>query len=101
MNSDDETSTSHYYLLTSFGLSLILYLLYLELNPKLGNIWIRYDENNIRRIGWHSITGLIDFTIYPLKNFRMWFPKFWDLNPFISLSFVTTIIYWTTQYFNR
>ena len=52
-----------------------IYALYLEINPDMGNIWIRGD--------YLSPRGLINVIIYPLKYLRMWYPDMWDIICFI------------------
>jgi hypothetical protein len=52
-----------------------IFVLYLELNPSMGNIWIRDNHFTPR--------GIINVIIYPLKNIRMWYPDMWDINFFI------------------
>lgn len=49
-----------------------IFTLYLELNPSMGNIWIRNDHFSPR--------GLLDVIIFPFKNARMWYPDMWDIN---------------------
>ena len=53
-----------------FLISLLIYLAYLELSPGLGNIWFRYNSNNIRCI---NILGAISMILYPLKNLTFWY----------------------------
>ena len=48
-----------------FLLSLIIFLSYLEISPNLGNIWYRFNSDNIKVI---NINSIIQFIIYPLKN---------------------------------
>jgi len=57
----------------------LLYLLYVQFSPQMGNIWWRND--------YFSPMGGIHLMIYPLKEIQMWFPEFWDINYFIWLLF--------------
>ena len=66
--------------------SFILYIAYIELSPKLGNIWLRKDALGIRRL---SLIGLKDFLLYPLKQYRVWYPNLWDLNVFVSVPLIS------------
>jgi hypothetical protein len=63
-------------------LSIIIYLLYLELNPKITGIWLRRDSENCLRI---TFNGLWKFIKYPFQNIKMWYPNLWDMNVFISI----------------
>lgn len=45
---------------------------YLELNPRMGNIWIRD--------GHFSPIGIINVMKYPFQNLRMWHFDMWDIN---------------------
>jgi len=70
--------------------SLIIYVLYLEINPKIRGIWIRPNSEGNYVISFY---GLYDLFIYPFKNIKMWFPMMWDMNVYISIGFITFIIY--------
>ena len=85
---DDDTNQIRYFLLLNF-FSFMLYLLYLEINPRLTNIWLRKDSDNIRRL---SLGGLKDFLLYPLKEYRVWYPQLWDLNVFVSVPLISFTI---------
>ncbi len=73
-----------------FLLSFIIFLLYLELSPKLGNIWYRLNSENIKVI---NISSIINFLIYPLHNINFWYINNWDLN-FIIYYFITKFIFY-------
>lgn len=70
------------YLTQGAFLGLILFILYLELSPKLGNIWFRYASNGERQIQPES---LLHFLSYPFKDTLFWKPENWDLN-FVVMS---------------
>ena len=72
------------------SISFIIYLLYLEINPKITGIWIRKDSFNNNII---SIGSLWNFIIYPFKEIKLWYPSLWDLNIFISIPLITGLIY--------
>jgi len=61
-------------------LSLIVYLLYLEFSPKLGNILFRINSENVKVFNLNSTLNMIT---YPLKNITFWYIENWDLNFFI------------------
>lgn len=77
---DNENNSK--YLTQGAFLGLILFILYLELSPKLGNIWFRYASTGEREIQPES---LLHFLSYPFKNGLFWKPENWDLN-FIVMS---------------
>lgn len=70
--------------------SLIIYLTYLELSPGLGNIWFRFNADNVRVI---NIMGALNMIIHPLKNLTFWSIENWDLNFFIYYIFLCFINY--------
>ena len=62
----------------------ILYLLYVQFSPQMGNIWWRND--------YFSPLGAIKIIVYPLYEIKMWNIEFWDINYFIWL--LIGIIFW-------
>ena len=50
-------------------LSVIIWILYLEINPELGNIWIRTDHTGDRKVNLYNI---IIFITESLKVSKMW-----------------------------
>ena len=60
---------------TCFG--FLGFLLYLELNPKLTNIWFRIGSDGKRHFNLNSI---VHFMSYPFKGTLFWQPENWDLN---------------------
>ena len=97
MEIDDNNSRYKYYIFLNMT-SLLLYLSYIELSPKLGNIWLRKDALGIRRL---SLTGLKDFLLYPLKQHRVWYPNLWDLNVFISVPLMSMCLDLIIKYLYR
>ena len=53
----------------------LLYLLYIQFSPQMGNIWWR-DGN-------FTPMGAIKVILYPLKEIKMWNIGMWDINYFI------------------
>ena len=53
-------------------ISFIIYCCYLEFSPKLGNILLRYDSNNIKRF---CIGNVFNMIMYSLKNIHFWYIK--------------------------
>ncbi len=65
-----------------FILYLIFFALYLELNPKMTNVWYRIGSDGNRHV---QLWNLIDFIIKPFQKKEFWYPTFWDLNFFIGV----------------
>ena len=57
----------------------VIYLLYVQFSPQMGNIWWRND--------YFSPMGAIKIIVYPLYEIKMWNMEFWDINYFIWLLF--------------
>jgi|TARA_B110000285_G_C14642262_1_gene388149 hypothetical protein len=57
----------------------VIYLLYVQFSPQIGNIWWRND--------YFSPMGAIKIIVYPLYEIKMWNMEFWDINYFIWLLF--------------
>jgi len=72
-----------YNFLNKLVISIIIWLLYLELNPKIGGIWIRPDSNNNNII---RLNNIIPFIIKTLNMNEMWSIKFFDINFIIANS---------------
>lgn len=53
----------------------LLYLLYIQFSPQMGNIWWRD--------GYFTPMGALDVMLYPLKEIKMWNIEMWDINYFI------------------
>jgi hypothetical protein len=58
-------------------LLLLLFLLYVQFSPQIGNIWIR---DNV-----FSPYGAIKLIMYPLQEVKMWNIEMWDSNIFMWL----------------
>jgi hypothetical protein len=68
----------------------LLWLLYLELSPQLGKIWIRPNEKG----GWRlSLGGVIQLMGKPFTQIEYWYPRFWDLNIYVWW-ILTLLVYW-------
>lgn len=68
---------------------LVIFASYLELSPKLGNVWLRRDSNNFINI---SLGGLLSFFSKPLKEGFFWRPQFWDINYYVGGYIFSNII---------
>jgi len=81
--------------LQGFGLSVVMYLLYLEVSPQMGGILIRPGTDGRKHF---SLKGLIPMLQYPFQSLTFWQPQYWDLN-FIVFTQVGTILYVLGKYF--
>ena len=64
-------------LLTIFIVTL-LFLLYIQYSPGMGNIWYRNNE-------YFSPMGALHVMVFPFQNVQMWYPTMWDINYIIWL----------------
>ena len=78
------------------SVSFIIYLFYIELNPKITGIWLRRDSSNQLIISLKSLWGYI---IYPFKEIQLWYPSMWDLNIFISIPLISVLLYGSLYYY--
>lgn len=60
-----------------YVLPLVLWIINLEVNPGLQNIWLRSNSNGTKSFTLQNVFNLI---LYPFRNREMWKPKFWDVN---------------------
>lgn len=58
-------------------IGFICFIFYLELSPKLGNIWYRYSSSGERELQPESLLHMLS---YPFKDTLFWKPENWDLN---------------------
>ena len=77
--------------------SFIIFLSYLELSPKLGNIWYRYNSKNIKTI---NLKSLFNFISYTFKNKDFWYLSNWDLNIIIYYIFTNIIFLICRLFYN-
>ncbi len=59
-------------LFTIFIITL-LFLLYIQYSPGMGNIWYRNNE-------YFSPMGALHVMVFPFQNVQMWYPTMWDIN---------------------
>ena len=59
-------------LLTIFIIT-VLFLLYIQYSPGMGNIWYRNNE-------YFSPMGAVNVMRFPFHNLQMWYPTMWDIN---------------------
>ena len=76
----------------SIMLLLILYLLYIQFSPGMGNIWYRNND-------YYSPMGAVKMILAPLNLHYMWYPIMWDIN-FLIWILIYMIVYKLTNVFN-
>ena len=76
------------YVLIGVPIYLLIFFIYLELSPSLGNVWLRYNECGKLKI---NISSFLQFLSLPLRSSFVWRPEFWDLNVFIG-GYVSSIM---------
>lgn len=60
--------------------ALVIFILNMEVDPKLRNIWYRTDVTGIKVINFSNIRG---FFIAPFKNLIFWYPRYITINPYL------------------
>lgn len=70
-------------------ISTIIFALYVEINPKMTNIWYRINSNGIKTI---QLQNLFELMLGPLKYSFYWYPNYFDINYFIHFLIVLSII---------
>ena len=50
----------------------VVFLLYIQFSPTMGNIWYR--------CGYFTPMGALNVMVYPFKNILMWKPNMWIIN---------------------
>ena len=74
------------YISIGFVILTILYLLYIQFSPGMGNIWYRNNE-------YFSFMGAWNVIMFPLQNSAMWDISMWDINYFIWIGFYLLFIF--------
>lgn len=81
-------------------LVFIIWILYLELSPKLGRILIRPNSVGGYTITFGGVWKLMKEpfnSITSIKNIMYWYPSMWDLNIYV-IWLVTILIYYLLKY---
>ena len=81
-------------IISSFFISFISFGLYVELNPKIGNIWWRINSQGEKEIRIKNLFALI---FAPFYYFFYWLPNMWDINFFIWWGITYLIMKWLTD----
>jgi hypothetical protein len=71
-------------------LYIIVYMIYIESHPDLGNIWMRTGSDNEKHF---SLYGLLSVIFAPFKIFELWLPYNWDINFMFGLLVILIIFY--------
>ena len=77
-------------LLSGFGIYLVIFAIYLELAPGIGNVWYRVGVDGLRHI---RLSHFFYFIIKPFSIIELWYPMNWDLNYFIGAGISSFIFY--------
>lgn len=72
------------------GISILLWILYLQFSPKIGNIWIRDNSRGERTFVPYNILNMVFYTV---NNIDFWYPWNWDMNPFIWILIGNSIVF--------
>jgi hypothetical protein len=96
--SNEQSNSKYRDILLYSVISTIIYILYLEINPKITGIWLRKDYTDKLVF---TPNNLKDFFLYPFRNKRMWLPNIWDMNPYISIPILTGSLLTIKNYFYR
>jgi hypothetical protein len=70
-------------------ISIIIFGIYVELNPKMTNIWYRINSEGIKTI---QLDNLLYLMSGPLRYIFYWYPNYLDINYFIYLIITFIII---------
>ena len=60
--------------------ALFIFVINMEIDPKLGNIWYRIDHTGVKVINFANVIG---FFKAPFKNLIFWHPRYVTLNPYL------------------
>lgn len=74
--------------LSAIPIYSLWFLSYLELSPKLGNIWYRVASDGKKHI---NLGSLREFIYKPFMQSFFWWPQFWDINIYIGL-YITALL---------
>jgi hypothetical protein len=69
-------------------LGTLAWLAYLEVSPRLGNIWLRQDAEGNRQF---SPGGLKALLVAPWYTKELWSPSFWDVNPWVLMGVLSIL----------
>lgn len=70
---------------------LPIFAAYLELNPKITNVWYRIGVDGARHI---NLPSLWNFITKPFTMIELWYPSNWDINYFVGAIVISAFIYY-------
>ncbi len=76
-------------ILLAFIISTFIFAIYVELNPKMTNIWYRINSEGNKTI---QLENLFELMLGPLKYSFYWLPNYFDINYFIHFLVILIII---------
>ena len=85
------------YYLQGLLLSFVIYLFYIELNPKMGGIFFRPDSTGTFKFNFWGAGPMLS---YPFKSFNFWRLENWDLN-WLVFSNIGAILYTLLKYYQN
>ena len=59
--------------------------LYLELNPRIGSVWLRPDSDGRPTF---APRGILNMCVAPFRVWTFWLPEWWDVNMWVGTLFV-------------
>ena len=71
-------------------ISFLMFAIYTQFSPKIGNIWLRKDANLITRFAPQNLFKLI---VFPLRSLQPWKPYLWDINYFMYVLILWIILF--------
>lgn len=81
-------------LLFSIAIYTIFFAAYLELSPRIGNVWYRMGVDGYRHV---RLENLWAFLVKPLTMIELWYPWNWDINYIVGVLLVV-ILYYVYRY---
>jgi len=70
----------------------VLYLMYIQFSPGMGNIWYRNDE-------YFSPMGAVKMILAPFYVKELWRPEFWDINFIVwSIFYISSYFWYCSKY---
>lgn len=84
-------------LLLIIAIYTLTFAAYLELSPKIGNVWYRMGADGIRHV---RLENLWAFIVKPIYMIELWYPSNWDINYIVGI-LIIVLLYYTHRYFKQ
>jgi hypothetical protein len=68
----------------------VLFSAYVEISPKLTNVWYRIDSSGSRSI---NLESYLHFITRPFSMIEFWYPWNWDINYFVGATITIGLLY--------